>query len=156
QAVFVVDMVQKRCEPLLPFSLSCLTYPRKRTWRASPAQSPGRVLLEGISLGQPPSLHLLRGRFLGSVRRLPRYYGAVRLPTGVRHRRLPLRFPMRSVAHYATDNHGISRFPCEMLPCMHGVFDRAGSRRASRSRRAWCCLPPASTASAPRSTRSRG
>jgi hypothetical protein len=63
---------------------------------------------------------------------------------------------MRSVAQCVTDNHGISRFPCEMLTCMHGVFDRAGSRRASRSRRARCCLPPASTASAPRSTRFRG
>jgi hypothetical protein len=156
QAVSVVDMVQKRREPLLPFSLSCLTYPLERTWRAVPAQGPGRVLLGEISLGQPPSLHRFRGRFLGSVQRLPRYYGAVRLPTVVRHRRFPSGFPMRSVTQRATDDRGISRFPCEMLPCMRGVSDRAGSWRASRCRRARCCLPPPPRTSAPRSTRFRG
>src|SRR5206468_6597465 len=71
QAVSAVDVVQERREPLLPFSLSCLSYPLERTLRAFPALSPGRVLLGRIPLGQPPSLHRLRGRFLGSVRRLP-------------------------------------------------------------------------------------
>ena len=152
QAVSVVDVVQERREPLLPFSLSCLTYPLERTLRAFPAQSPGRVLLGRIPLGQPPSLHRLRGRFLGSVRRLPRYYGAVRLPASVHHRRDPLGFPMRPAPPMAADERGISRFPCEVLPCMLGVSDRAGSLRASRCRRARCGLPPSSTASAPRST----
>ena len=46
---------------------------------------------------------------------------------------------------------GISRFPGEMFPCMLGVSDRAGSRRASRWRRVGCGLPLSSTASAPRS-----
>jgi hypothetical protein len=75
----------------------------------------------------------------------------------VHHRRFPLGFPMRSVTQRATDDRGISRFPCEMFPCMRGVSDRAGSKRVSRYRRTRCCLPLSSTASAPRSTRrSRG
>ena len=156
QAVSVVDVVQERREPLLPFSLSCLTYPLERALRVLPAQSPGRVLLGRVSLGQLPSLHHFRGRLLGSVRWFPRYYGAVRLPTAVHHRRYPLGFPMRSATQDVADDRGISRFPCEMLPCMLGVSDRAGSRRTSRCRCARCGLPPSPRTSAPRSTRFRG
>ena len=156
QSFQVIDMVKERREPLLPVLVGSLSYPLERAWRADPTQCPGCVLLGRFPLGQPPSLHRLRGRFLGFVRRLSRYYGAVRLPASVHHRRDPLGFPMRSAAPMAADKRGTSRFPCEALPCMHGVCDRAGSRRASRCRRARFCLPPSSTASAPRSTRFRG
>ena len=43
----------------------------------------------------------------------------------------------------------ISRFSRKEVPCMHGVFDRAGPHRASRSRFGACCLPLRLTASAP-------
>jgi hypothetical protein len=58
----------------------------QRTGRDYPALSPDRVLLAQVPLGQTPSLHLLRRRCSGFVRRLPRYYGSVRLPVFVHHR----------------------------------------------------------------------
>ena len=73
----------------------CLTYPLQRTGRAVPARCPGRVLLWRVPFGQPPSLHPLRRRLPGFVRGLHRYYGAVRLPVSVHHRRTSLDFPMR-------------------------------------------------------------
>ena len=129
------------------------TYPLQRTGRADPALCPGRVLLTRLPLGPSPSLHRLRNRPFGFVRRLPRYYGTVRLPTPVRHRRSSLDFPMRSAAPSAADRRGTSRVPREVLACMLGVSDRAGSSCASRYRRLGCCLPPAWTTSAPRSDR---
>jgi hypothetical protein len=48
----------------------------------------------------------------------------------------------------------ISRLPCELIPCVLGVSDRAGSECDSRCRHTRCCLPPNSTASAPQSARS--
>jgi hypothetical protein len=128
-----------------------LTYPLKRAWRACPARCPERVALVLVPLGRPPSLHRLRHRFPGFVRRLLRYYGAVRLPMSVRHRRMSLDFPVRPATSLATGGRGISRFPCEVLPCVLGVSDRAGSHRVSRWRRDGCGLPPVSMASAPRS-----
>ena len=53
----------------------------------------------------------------------------------------------RAIRHERTR---ISRFPCEVLPCVLGVSDRAGLRRVSRYRRAGWCLPLLPTASAPR------
>ena len=127
-----------------------LTYPLERAGRVFPALSPERVTLGRVSLGQPPSLPRLHGRFLGFVRRVRRYYGAVRLPTSVRHRRTPFGFPIRSAALSAADRRGISRLPRKVLPYMPGVFDRAGSEHTSRWRHAQCCLPRSSTASASR------
>ncbi len=85
------------------------------------------------------------------VRGLRRYYGPVRLPIPVHHRRASLDFPTRPVTPSVTGEDGISRFPREVVPHVLGVFDRAGSRNASRWRRPGCCLPPSPTASAPRS-----
>jgi hypothetical protein len=58
--------------------------------RDDPALCPVPGMRRRVPLGQLPSLHLLR-RFLGAtfVRRLPRYYGAVRLPAPVHHSRIP-------------------------------------------------------------------
>jgi hypothetical protein len=58
--------------------------------REHPALRPAPGMLDHVSLGQLPSLHLLR-RSLGAtfVRRLPRYYEAVRLPAPVHHGRAP-------------------------------------------------------------------
>jgi DNA-binding winged helix-turn-helix (wHTH) protein len=47
--------------------------------------------------------------------------------------------------------HGISRFPCEVLPYVHGVGDRAGSLGTSRDRCLGWGLPLSPTASASRS-----
>jgi len=90
----------------------------------------------------------------GFVRQLPRYYAAVRLPSAMAHRRTPEGFPMRSALSVAEDP-GISRFPREMCPRMHGVSDCAGSAPASPKRQARCGLRLLSTASAPRTTRNR-
>ena len=87
----------------------------------------------------------------GFVRQLPRYYAAVRLLSTMTHRRTPSGFPMRSALDVAEDP-GISRFPREMCPRMHGVSDCAGSALASPKRQARCGLRHVSTASAPRTT----
>jgi hypothetical protein len=142
QAVYVVDVVEERGEPLLPVFPGCLTYPHERSVRAGPALGPERVLLPRVSLGQTPSLHPLRRPSRGLVRGLLRYYGPVRLPMAVRHRRSSLDFPLRPGGHpLPPGGHGISRFPCETFPDVLGVFDRAGSRQGSRYRPVGCCLP---------------
>src|SRR6266446_170713 len=151
QVLDVVHVVQERREPLLAVPFGCLTHSLERTERASPARCPERVALARVPLGPPPSLHRLRGRLLGLVRRLPRYYGAVRLPALVHHRRVSLDFPMRSAAPSATDERGLSRFPSAVLGYVRRVFDRAGSVSASRYRHCRRGLPLVSTASAPRS-----
>src|SRR5437773_1349312 len=151
QPLDVVHVVQERREPLLPVPPCCLTHPLERTERTCPARCPERVAPGRVPLGQLPSLRRLRGRLLGLVRRLPGYYGAVRLPALVHHRRVSLDFPMRSMAPSATDKRGISRFPLAVLGRVLGVSDRAGSASASRYRRRRDSLPPSSTASAPRS-----
>ena len=132
---------------------SCCSYPLKRAWHITPALCPECVTLRRVSLGQPPSLHRLRSRCSGLVRRLLRYYGAVRLPASVHHRRSSLDFPMRST-RARVDGCRTSRFPCKVLACMLGVCDRAGSRSVLPMRRFRCGLPLSSTASAPRRARS--
>jgi hypothetical protein len=131
---------------------SCrVPYPLQRTGRTLPARRPGRVLLAQVSLGQTASLHPLRGRLRPSVvRGLHRYCRPVRLPLAVHRRRASIDFPTRPAASAATGDQGISRFSCEVLPYVHGVSDRAGSRRVSRYRRAEWSLPLLLTASAPR------
>jgi len=128
-----------------------LTHSPQRAEHAGPAQSPGRVTLGQVSLGQPPSLHRLRSRSRGLVRRLHRYYRAVRLPASVHHRRASSDFPMRSAIPSTADRNGISRFPCEVFPPMPGVSGRAKLPRVSRYRRGGCSLPLPAKASAPRS-----
>ena len=132
------------------FLSCCLAYSLERAWRVTPARRPERVALDRVSLDQPPSLHRLRRRCSGLVRRLRRYYAAVRLPTSVRHRRVSLDFPMRSAFATAADGRGTSRFPCRVFPYMRGVSDRAGFLSVLPERRLGCCLPPISTASASR------
>jgi hypothetical protein len=88
-------MVQQSGELHILVLFCCLSYPRQLAGRIAPALSPGRVLLAQVPLGQTPSLHLLRRRNSGLVRRLPRYYGSVRLPVFVLHRIPSLDFPMR-------------------------------------------------------------
>src|SRR6267154_626644 len=146
----VVDVVQERREPQ-PLILSCcLAYPLQRTGRVVPARCPGRVLLWQVPFGQASSLHPLRHRLPGFVRRLLRYYRAVRLPRSVRHRRTSLDFPMRPRANATLDELGISRFPSEVSPYVHGVSDRAGLWHTSQYRCTRWGLPLSPTASASR------
>ncbi len=128
----------------------CLTYPLQRTRRVFPARCPGRVLLWQVPFGQSSSLHPLRHRLPGFVRRLLRYYRAVRLPRSVRHRRTSLDFPMRPRANATLDELGISRFPSEVSPYVHGVSDRAGLWHTSRYRCTRWGLPLSPTASTSR------
>jgi len=62
-------------------------------------QKAALVSLYRIPLGQPPFLHLLRHRLVVTclVRRLLRYYWAVRLPVPVHHCCTPLAFSMRTL-----------------------------------------------------------
>ncbi len=95
------DVVQQRGEPLvLPLSRRS-PYTLKRLGHAGPALGPGHALLDRVSLGPLPSLHRLRRRNLGFVRRLPRYYGGVRLLPSVHHRLRPPAFPMRTASTQA-------------------------------------------------------
>jgi len=132
-----------------------MTYPNLRTWHAvCGTVSDGHVLVVWIPLGQAPSLRPLRGRLPGVVRGLRRYYGPVRLPVSVHHRRVSLDFPTRpaTLPTYigTAGGHGISRFSREMFSYMHGVSDRAGFPGISRYRCPRCGLPLTPTASAPR------
>ena len=118
QAIQVVDVVQERREPLLAVPFGCLPYPLQRTGRAVPARSPGRVLLAQVSFGRSPSLHLLRRRLPGVVRRLRRYYRTVRFPVPV-HRGLRGRLSRESAGGLDVEGRG-----------------GAGLRRRSPARRA--------------------
>ena len=60
-------------------SLIGLPYAAQRLGHASPNLRPVRALLIRVSLGPRPSLHHLRRRETGFVRRLHSYYGGVRL-----------------------------------------------------------------------------
>src|SRR6266478_839013 len=151
QCFQVVDMVQERCEPQLLILSCCLTYPLQRTRRVNPARCPGRVLLWQVPFGQTLSLHPLRRRLPGFVRRLPRYCRSVRLPRSVRHRRTSLDFPMRPKATATLGVPGTSRFPNEVSAYVHGVSDRAGLWHTSRYRCTRWGLPYLLTASASRS-----
>ena len=107
-----------------------------------PVLCPEHGSLTPIPLGQPPSLHLLRRLLCQDfVRRLRRYYGAVRLPAVVHRRISSPDFPTRSVApSSSTDDDGLSRFPRNMFPHMLGVSDRAEPASHSPSRALQCCL----------------
>ena len=106
-----------------------LSYPAQRLLQGKPALCPDPVLLCRVPLGQPPFLHPLRRmrRTTPFVRRLPRYYGAVRLPASVHHNLSPSGFTARTLAQSSKVRDRASRFPLRELPCMHGVSDPAGS-----------------------------
>ena len=91
----------------------------------------GMFCWRGFPLASPLPSIPSADRSPGLVRGLRWYYGSVRLPVPVHHRRTSLDFPMRPTASSAAGGHGISRFSRKVFPCMHGVSDRAGSR-ASR------------------------
>src|SRR5919106_5330671 len=122
-------MVQERRQPnrLVPprgatYAVRCLGY-------ACPALGLVRAALDHIALGPTPSLHRLRRRSPGIVRRLPRYYGRVRLPPAVHHRiaAFGLADADRAGGRARAANRWISRFPCRWLPCVQEV---SGPRRA--------------------------
>jgi len=122
------------------------------------ALSPELVLSEQIPLGQSPSLHSLRqreshpflfGRFCGT-------YWPVRLPMSVHRCRTPSGFAARSLAPSAKDRHGISRFPCEKLPCVRRVLDHARPKYTLRKRCILFCLPIPLKSSTPRHMSFRG
>src|SRR6266851_4865461 len=121
---------------------------------ARPALCPERGRLWQVPLGQPPPsspsaarLLTLFGTFFGTTR-LSDFpdssISGVRLPTSrcapaPLHHRGPL------------EGSGISRFSCEVFPCMRGVSDPVGSPSSSRFRWPEFCLPHSLTASAPHS-----
>src|SRR5215204_1524057 len=71
------EMVEERGELLL-LPLPCgSSYAIQHLGHASPVLCPAHALLVRVSLGPGPSLHRLRRRLPGFVRRLPRYYDRV-------------------------------------------------------------------------------
>jgi len=108
----------------LPYTLQAVRH-------ADPALCPGRGVLSRVPLGRPPSLHRLRIRSLGCVRRLPCYYGGVRLLRIVHHRLRPKPSRCGPLVRPLAADPEISRLPCKERPCMHGVSDLAGPYRHS-------------------------
>src|SRR5260221_8478105 len=156
QSAQVVDVVHEAGELHLPIFHGCLPYPPQRTLHDAPVQCPVPVLPRRLPFCQTPSLHSLRHRRIGIARRrasfvrgLRRYYGSVRLPASVHHRRTSLEFSMRP--HRAGwGERRISRFSRRLLPCMPGVSDLAGYQRSLPMRNISCGLPLFSTGSASR------
>jgi hypothetical protein len=118
-----VHMVQERRQPdrLIPpcgatYAVHCLGY-------AYPALRLVRAAQDRVALGPAPSLHRLRGHQLGLVRRLPWYYGRVRLPPAVHHRiaAFGLVDADRAGGRARAANRWISRFPCRWLPHVQEV-----------------------------------
>jgi hypothetical protein len=70
-------------------------------------------------------------------------------PTSQRRASSPCVRRLRDAALSCQGDTGISRFPDEVRPRVHGVFDRAGSAPDSRWRQRRCGLPHIFTASAP-------
>jgi hypothetical protein len=74
-----VDVVEQGGEPFRSPVLCCLPYALQSGGHAGPALCPGHVDLARVPLGPGPSLRRLHPRRRGSVRRLLRSYGRVRL-----------------------------------------------------------------------------
>ena len=72
-----VDVMQERGEPCLLVQLRLPAHATKRTRRVLPGSASGTRFAGRVPLGRPPSLHRLRHRHAGVVRRLRRYYEAV-------------------------------------------------------------------------------
>src|ERR1051326_2469784 len=90
---------------------------RQRLSHADPALSPEHVLLVRIPLGLGPSLHRLRSGVFRFVRWLPRYYGLVRLPAPVHHRRRHCRLPDADLGGILPSvRRGISQVPTRSFP----------------------------------------
>src|SRR6266446_6537672 len=137
------EVVEERCELLLPPLLSCFPYACERLGHTSPTLCPVCALLACIPLGPRPWLHRLRRRFPGIVRRLHGYYGGVRLPTVVHHRLRLLAFPMRTRAARVTSAAGRPwdlPVPVQEASAHARVCDHAGSSRRSLMARPCVCL----------------
>src|SRR5664279_767549 len=87
-------------------------------WRTNSGPVSGARLADRVPLAQPPFLHHLRNRSRGLVRRLRRYYGAVRLPTTVHLGRTASPSPSGPHPCGWEGSHGISRFSRMEVLCM--------------------------------------
>src|SRR5205807_1739444 len=97
------EVVQERGEPLLLPFLRSQPYAFQPLGHACPARRPVRVVPVRIPFGSGPPPQRLRGGLLRLVRRLPHYYGRIRLPASVHHRLRLLAFPMRTRARLRSD-----------------------------------------------------
>ena len=82
-----VNVVQQRGEPHILVSPCRLAHTLQRTGRTRSGSVSGMRFAGRVPLGRPPSLPHLRHHPHGVVRRVRRYYGAVRLPILVHLRR---------------------------------------------------------------------
>ena len=72
-----VDVMQQCSEPCFLVPSCHLSHTVQPAWHALPGTASGACRPGRVPLGQPPSLHHLRDRFPGLVRRLRRYYEVV-------------------------------------------------------------------------------
>ncbi len=133
-------------------ALDDLVFQRGNAERSSPGLP--TFGMNTLRTGLPPQRRRPVRGDPGLVRRLRRYFGTVRLPASIHHRRTSFDFPMRPVVLASAGGRGIPRFPHKVFPYMLGFAergDRAGPRCTSRERCAQRCLPPMPRASASRS-----
>jgi hypothetical protein len=85
------------------------------------AQAHERIGMTSFNRREPardPTAH--RCRSLGVVRRFRRFYGTVRLPASVGHRRASFDFPIQPAVLSWAGGRGVSRFPHKVLAYLHG------------------------------------
>ena len=145
------DVVQERCELRILVPFRNLSHAVQRMWHAHAGPVSGACFAGRVPLGRPPFLHRLRGH--GLVRRLRRYYGAVRLPVLVHPRLAASAFPERPCPVIGrTGEGGISRFSRTKVRRMPWFSDSAGSACGSRVAPPTVWPSAGLTASAPRMT----
>ena len=111
-----------------------MPYPNKSVLQVVLKLCSGPGLLARIPLGQTPSLHLLRRRPKATfVRRLLWYYGSVRLPTLVHHRRTPSGFSMRTRQKMTWSTVGSPGSREQCLDTCMGSLTAQGFRNACQS-----------------------
>ena len=108
------------------------TYLLQFSRRVCSARCPGRVLLAHVPRGQSPSLHLLRHRLPGFVRKLLRYYGTVRLPVPVHRRRMSLGLSRRGLRLFSPRR--AQDLPVLEQRCFRTCLGSLTSREPSASR----------------------
>jgi hypothetical protein len=120
-----IRLLPRVCDGEAP--LRRLPYAAQRLGHACPALGPERALLVRVPLGPRPWLCRLRRRDPGFVRRLPSYYGEVRLLLVVHRRLRLLAFPSRTIRPSGPmANQEISRFPFKELADMPGSSTTPG------------------------------
>jgi hypothetical protein len=131
-------VMKERREPCIVVLPRHLAHAAKLTRHAHSGSASGARFARRVSLGRPPSLHHLRDRRGGLVRRLRRYYGAVRLPTIVHQGITAIGVPLTACPDHPRDRQSWG------LPVLaHGDSVRAQVLRPRRAHQRLAIAPPA-------------